>query len=464
MVLLAAAGCGRRETGGGAAALAGAIPGTETGAPATPPVTLEFWLPGRQADADALAPFHRQFAEETRGVAGVTTHLVTNEVMMERLAAALAAGAPPDAARLKEYRLADLGARGALLPLDAPVAKDPAVRLGDFTPQSVEGSRAAPGAPGDGRTERPRAGPLVGLPDSHQLVVLYWNKDLLARAGRDPATPPGTWEALRRGAQATAAAPAAADADGGPAGDAARRWGLQFYEFSLREQTYCWFTEWVWRAGGEVWAREGGDRTRAALDTAAGLRALEFQVGLLHGDRAAVPPGTPVPELIANVAQGRVGFWMTTANAALAYEQTAPGLRFGVGPLPPDRRDAHQLQHNALAVFRDSRRPEVAYRLLSFRTREDVQARWAAEGAWLPVRPALWTRPPFGTDARWRAIGALVHRTGNRPKPVVPEWEAFTAAALPPLLAAWRGEATPKQALAAAERAANAHLRAGRSA
>jgi hypothetical protein len=92
-----------------------------------------------------------------------------------------------------------------------------------------------------------------------------------------------------------------------------------------------------------------------------------------------------------------------------------------------------------------------------------VQARWAAEGAWLPVRPALWTRPPFSQDARWRAIGALVHRPGNRPKPVVPEWEAFTAAVLPPLLAAWRGETAPKQALAAAEQAANAHLRTRRT-
>jgi ABC-type glycerol-3-phosphate transport system substrate-binding protein len=439
------------------------------------PITLEFWLPGRQADAEALEPFHHRFAAETAGVAGVVVQLVPNEAMMERLAGALAAGTPPDVARLKEYRLADLGARGALLPLDGLVAHDPQVRLGDFTPQSVEGSRAALAGGGDareGRTERP----LLGLPDSHQLVVLFWNKDQVARGGLDPETPPGTWERLRRAAQAAqaAAGEAGAVADGGgPLGGTggtgdrpgdAKRWGFQFYEFSLREQTYCWFMEWVWRAGGEVWAGEGPAarraRPRATLDTPAALRALQFQVDLLHGDRTAVPPDTPVPELIAGVAQGRVAYWMTTANAALTYERTAPGLRVGVGPLPPDRRDAHQLQHNALSIFRDSRQPDAAYGLVSFRSREDVQARWAAEGAWLPVRPALWARPPFAQDDRWRAIGALVHRPGNRPKPVVPEWEAFTAAVLPPLLAAWRGEAAPKAALAAAEQAANAHLRA----
>ena len=461
MALPPASGCVPRGPRGGASDWAAVTPNVGTGAAAKPSVSLEFWLPGRQADADALAPFHRQLAEETPAVAEVTTHLVANEEMMERLTAALAAGTPPDAARLKEYRLADLGARGALLALDGLVARDTAVRLNDFTPQAVEGSRAAPGASGDDRTERP----LLGLPDSHQLVALYWNRDLLARAGLDPDAPPGTWEALRQAARSAAAAPpAAADTSGGAAGGEAKRWGMQFYEFSRREQTYCWFTEWVWRAGGEVWARGGTDRTRATLDTPAALRALQFQVDLLRGDGTAVPPGAPVTELIANVAQGRVGYWMTTANAALAYERTAPGLRFGVGPLPPDRRDAHQLQHNALSVFRESRHPDLAYRLLGFRAREDVQARWAADGAWLPVRPALWQRPPFSADERWRAIGALVHRPGNRTKPVVPEWEAFTAAALPPLLAAWRGEAAPKEALAAAERAANAHLRAGTAA
>lgn len=409
------------------------------------PATLEVWLPGRQADAEALAPFHAQFVAETPGVSEVNVRLVTNEDMMDRLTAALIAGTPPDVARLKEYRMADLGARNSLLALDRMVAKDPAVRLADFTPQSVEGSRyTPPRASGEGR--------LIGLPDSHQLVVLYWNKGLLAIAGREPGRAPPNWEDLRQTAQAVAVAPSAGEA---------RRWGFQFYEFSPREQTYSWFMEWVWRAGGDVWGRDGRDRTRATLDTPAALRALQFQVDLLLADRTAVPPGTPVPELIANVAQGRVGLWMTTANAALTYERTAPGLRFGIGPLPPDRRDAHQLQHNALSVFKESRLAELAYRLVSFRSREDVQLRWSAEGAWLPVRPALWVRPPYNQDWRWRTIGELVHRPGNRPKPVVPQWDAFTGAVLPHLLAAWRGEVAPRQALAMAEQAANAQLRAG---
>ncbi|MGH2350874.1 MAG: extracellular solute-binding protein, partial [Chloroflexota bacterium] len=420
------------------------------------PVTLEFWLPGRQADADALAPLHEQFAQETPGVSGVRVKLQTNADLMDAVTAALAAGTPPDVARLKEYRLADLGARDALLPLDAREAKDPAIRLADFTPQSVEGSRAPVGSPQGERGERP----LLGVPDSHQLVVLYWNRDLVAAAGEDPERPPATWDALRRVARAVvAAAPSAQVSQRASEAEPAATWrGFQFYEFSLREQTYCWFMEWVWRAGGEVWADQGRNRSRTTLDTPAALRALQFHVDLLYGDRTAVLPGTPVPELIGNVAQGRVGYWMTTANAALTYGRTAPGLRFGVGPMPADRRAAHQLQHNALSVFKASPVPDLAYRLVSFRSREDVQARWAAEGAWLPVRPALWRRPPFSEDARWQAIGRIVHAPGNRTKPVVPEWDAFTGTVLPPLLAAWKGEVAPREALVSAERAANAFL------
>jgi ABC-type glycerol-3-phosphate transport system substrate-binding protein len=126
--------------------------------------------------------------------------------------------------------------------------------------------------------------------------------------------------------------------------------------------------------------------------------------------------------------------------------------------MPPDRRDAHQLQHNALSVFKQSRFPDLAYRLVSFRSRQDIQARWSVEGAWLPVRPALWQRPPYSTDVLWQTIGRIVHAPGNRTKPVVPEWDAFTGTVLPHLLAAWRGEMAPRAALAAAERAANAFL------
>jgi len=109
-------------------------------------------------------------------------------------------------------------------------------------------------------------------------------------------------------------------------------------------------------------------------------------------------------------------------------------------------------------VFAGSREPDAAYRLVSFRSRADVQARWAADGAWLPVRPALWSQAPFNETPEWRAIGALVHRAGNRTKPAVPEWDAFTAAVLAPLLAAWRGELAPKDALVRAQTAADAHV------
>ena len=53
---------------------------------------------------------------------------------------------------------------------------------------------------------------------------------------------------------------------------------------------------------------------------------------------------------------------------------------------------------------------------------------------------------------------ALFHRPGNRTKPVVPEWDAFTAAVLPPLLAAWRGELTARDVLMHAQTAATVHV------
>jgi hypothetical protein len=68
-------------------------PDVAAGTPRGPasPVALEMWLPGVQADADALAPFHEQFAQETPGISGVRVKLQTNQDMMDELTAAPAA-------------------------------------------------------------------------------------------------------------------------------------------------------------------------------------------------------------------------------------------------------------------------------------------------------------------------------------------------------------------------------------
>ena len=404
-----------------------------------PPVALEFWLPGRAGDETPLESFHVEFVARTPAVTAVRTQLVAKRDVLPKLTTALAGGTAPDVVRLKEYQVTDLAALRDLLPLDSRVSRDPAVNLRDFTPQSVRGSHFR--------------GQLVGLPDSHQLVVLFWNKNLLARADLDPEAPPARWEALRDAAlkvrtqveTRTVLLP----------------WGFQFYEMSTREQAYAWFIEWVWRAGGDVW---NADRTRVTLDQPAALAALQFQVDLLHTDRTAVRPGTPVAELINNAHQGRVGMWMTTAPQALAYPRLAPDLDFGFGHLPWQRQAATMLHLNSLAVLRDTQHPDQAYRLVSYRSRADVQLRWSVAGTWVPVRPALWQQPPLRDDWRWRTIGDLVRHPGNRPKPAVPEWEAVTSRITPHLLTAWRGEVPPAAALHAATREANAWLesRSGR--
>ena len=400
-----------------------------------PPVSLEFWLPGRAGDEAPLEPFHVEFVARTPSVTAVRTQLVAKRDVMPKLTAAIVAGTAPDVVRLKEYQVTDLAAVGNLLPLEDRVSQDSAVNLRDFTPQSVRGSHFR--------------GQFVGVPDSHQVVVMFWNKNLLARAGLDPEAPPATWDALREAAHKvrtqveirTVLLP----------------WGFQFYEMSTREQAYAWFIEWVWRAGGDVW---NADRTRVTLDQPEALAALEFQVALLHVDRTAVRPGTPVSQLINNAHQGRVGMWMTTAPEALAYPRVAPDLDFDFGHLPWQRRAATMLHHNSLAVLHDTQHPDQAYQLVSYRSRADTQLRWSVAGTWIPVRPALWRQPPLRDDPHWRTIGDLVRHQGNRPKPTVPEWEAVTSRITPHLLTAWQGEVTPVEALQAATREANAWLEA----
>lgn len=215
-------GCARRRTSLPAASVA--------------PASLEFWLPGRSGDEVALEPFHSNFVTETPSVSAIRTHLISKRGVLPKLATAIAADAVPDVVRLKDHQVIDLAALKDLLPLGRRVDLDPAINLRDFTPQSVRGSHFNH--------------ELVGLPDSHQLIALFWNKNLLDRAGLNPEKPPMTWDSLGMAAKRVRALKVSESST--------PPWGFQFYEMSTREQAYAWFIEWVWRAGGNVWEETVG--------------------------------------------------------------------------------------------------------------------------------------------------------------------------------------------------------------
>jgi ABC-type glycerol-3-phosphate transport system substrate-binding protein len=80
--------------------------------------------------------------------------------------------------------------------------------------------------------------------------------------------------------------------------------------------------------------------------------------------------------------------------------------------------------------------------------------------ATVPVKKALLDKAPWSDPATgWRPIIDVVKMPGNRPKPHIPDWDEYTEKNIVPFLTeAWRQQKSPKDALAEANRQANAWL------
>jgi multiple sugar transport system permease protein len=110
-----------------------------------------------------------------------------------RFLVSLAGGMPPDVVAFDRFAVSEWAARGAFTPLDAYMAKDKAAGRADGVKQEDFYSTAWQEA----IYTDPRSGEghVYGVPFNFDSRALYYNKDLLKRAGYN--APPETWEQLQ---------------------------------------------------------------------------------------------------------------------------------------------------------------------------------------------------------------------------------------------------------------------------
>ena len=394
---------------------------------------FQHWGSYSAAGVNAWKTFYDRFVQAQAPGLQVEVQGIPNAEYLPKLTAAIVGGAPPDSCRFKENLNNDMAARRNALALDGYLAKDKALRLADFTPSSVEAL-----------TYRDKP---YGVPHYHQYVILGWNKTLFKQVGLNPEQPPQTWTELRDYARRLT------NPDSG-------QWGFKLYEYGppAREQQFNWFMEWVWRAGGDVWADKA--RTRSTVDAPESVEAMQTMVSMIAGDRSTIPQDQPQ---IA-VETGKLAMWMPTAVGVLNLKRTAPDLDFGLAPMPRSTQFATQLQVNSLAIMASAPERDIAWAATAFVSQEEQMQAWQAdqELSAVPVRKALLDKAPWSDPASgWKPIIDVLKMPGGRPKPHIPEWDEFTEKNLCPfLLDAWTQVKTPKDALTEAARQANAWIAA----
>lgn len=258
--------------------------------------------------------------------------------------------------------------------------------------------------------------------------MLYWNRDLFARAGLPPARPPATWDAL------VAAARRIERLGGGVHG-----YGLPSTDTLAMVPE---FLSLAWTNGGELLSA-AGDSVR--LDSPANEQALELGVRL---GRVGLQADSDF--LDREFAAGRLGLRIAGSRLATWLDHEAPELKYGLAPLPA-RAAADSVvpfaDVSVLASFTRSRHKEHALRLARYLARpENSLEIYAAAAGGVPANSGADTLAWFRSHPRDEVLASQAAR--SRFAPAVPGWRRMEHALGDELIRALRGEQSPDSALA----------------
>jgi multiple sugar transport system substrate-binding protein len=369
--------------------------------------SLVFWT---LWPVEAVQPIVDRFRLERPDVA-VRVETLSREGGLERIAAAIETGNPPDLCELPSDWMPRLLHAGWLADWSAGVAD-----LRD----SLEGWPLC--SIGDAA---------YGVPWLLDAQGLFYNRGLFARAGLDSTRPPATWAELRAAAQAIQKLGGETRGFGLPAGDSG--------------SVYPAFMPFAWGNGGRDLT---DDNAHAAFDSARTVEAIEFYASLAplgRVDRAE--------SLEREFRAGRLGLLLAGGGllAALRADPAAP--RFGVAPVPMPAAERGEpaafADGRVLAGFQASRRKAEALDLARFLVRADETiALVRAVGTVQPASVAADTNAYYRNRHEERAL--VLQRANARGAPNHPAWPGMQAAIEDEVTQAVLGGRTAAEAAAAA--------------
>lgn len=347
---------------------------------------LRFWAMGREGEvvAELLPEFER---------AHPTIHVKLQQLPWtaahEKLLTAFAGETTPDLCQLGNTWIPELVALNALEPLDRYAAGSAVVDAGDYFAGIWETNRI------DGR--------LYGVPWYVDTRLLFYRRDLLARAGY--STPPRSW---REWTQMLAAVSKNAGAD---------QYGilLPLNEFEPLLALALQQDDPLLRDDGR-WGNFSAPGFR---------RALGFYLEMFQRGWAPALGAVAISNVWNEFGRGRFAFYISGPWNIGEFERRLPPDqqdRWMTAPLPgPDGPGASIAGGSSLVVFRASRHRDAAWRLIEFLSQPAVQRRFHALTGDLPPRRATWTDPRLASDIHARAFREQLERV--KPAPKVPEWE-----------------------------------------
>ena len=307
---------------------------------------------------------------------------------------------------------AEFASNGWIIPL--PQSQFP---LGDFLKPAVDTARYQ--------------GRLYAVPDYSNADLLYYRKDILAKAGKQP---PRTWAQLQQLAKTVAP-----------------EYGLYGYAgtFAPYEGLTVNFAAAVQSAGGSILSPEG---TKVTVNSAKALQGLEF---LVNGFRQGWIPRVALSyeeESAQNAfASGKFLFLDNWPDVYAALSVPGPQNKvygkFGIAALPgPDGTGSSSLGGANLAISAYSRHQRTALDFIKYMTNLTNERQMLEKGSFPPVWTRLYTDKSLIRSHPYLPVLEQAINSA-RPRPAITNYDQASLAISSTVYEALTQQKQPQQAL-----------------
>ena len=374
--------------------------------------TIRFWGMGREGEvvAQLIEGFEREHPDVR-----VIVQQIPWSAAHEKLLTAYVGRSTPDVSQLGNTWVPEFAALKAIEPLEpwlAGAAFDSSAFFRGIWDTNVI----------DGRP--------FGVPWYVDTRVLFYRRDLLARAGYDAM--PDTWSEWREAMRAV--------------------------KRVVGEGSYAVFlplNEWnppviFGMQAGSPLLRDGA--TRAAFRDSAFRTGFDFYLGLFREGLAPPVTGNEIANVYQEFSRGYVTMWITGPWNLGEFRRRLPPEQqdsWATAPLPgPDgaASGVSQAGGSSLVMFRGSKHKREAWALIEYLSRPEVQLEfWRLTGD-LPGRLEAWRDTALVADPNTLAFRTQLERVVPMPK--VPESEQIAIRLQDWVERAVRGSVTPERALA----------------
>jgi ABC-type glycerol-3-phosphate transport system substrate-binding protein len=396
------------------------------------PVTIEFWNTYTGPLEDELSSIVKDFESSHPGI-NVKLVYQPYDTILQSLQTAVAAGQPPALSQLELTQMAQLASFGALDPLSK--------ELTATQEKSVEAAMIPSIA-----TANSYDGTLYTVPMGYNSNVLYYNPDLIKKAGLTPADLPKTWAQLEKdGALLTQDT----NGDGTP----------DVYGYGFPAQAPWILEPRLWQVGGEVFNK---DNTQATFNSAAGQKVLANYQALVK-DKAGemVQNDSSLSQLTSLFATGKIAMFEQSSTAMQGIDAAAP-FTVGVSQFPTMGKPVYSLGGYNLGIFKDAPADQkaAAAEFEQWWATPKVAAEWTSISNYMPGIKAALTS---ATYKKWLAQDprrgvAAKQLSGARSRPNLPSYPQISTDWANAFQATLSGQGTAKSNLDSAAKTSDGIL------